>query len=253
MISIVQINTLKNGLPCLVIADAQDEQFVTHAKGLRDACKGTVDNIFHTWIDEISISTDGAVDRTLSKLEPIPHIKVELFLTHLDHQQDGSPTGLEGTIKLTLALSPGVAVPPATKVRWTCYISDNPKSVLAPEMQYQLLETQKGELLDSGSPVDKTLGLGFDDSIAGEPSASGPSGSNLFDRSSVLTGSALESASEGPESAIEHGFTTDHAATEDDHAAMEDTGSTGGSSHWASLLAKIVPRKGMGEGKARRP
>jgi hypothetical protein len=249
MISIVQINTLKNGLPCLVIADAQDEGFVTHTKGLRDACKDIVDDIFQTWIGEISISTDGAVDRTLSKLEPIPHIKVELFLTHLDNQQDGSNTGLKGTIKLTLALSPGIAVPPPTMVQWTCYISDNPKSVLAPELQYQLLKAQRSELLDSGTPVDKTLGLGFDDSIAGEPSSSGPSGSNLLnghDRSSVLTRSASQSALEGPESATEHSAEVGPAGT-------GDTGSTGGSSRWPSLLAKIVPRKGMGKGKARRP
>lgn len=241
MISISKIITLENGLPCLVIADAQDEQFVTHAKVLRDACKGTVDNIFHTWIDEISMSTDGAVDRTLTKLDPIPHIKAQLFLTHLDDQQDGSNTGLKGTIGLTLVLSPGVADPPPTRIRWTCYISDNPKSVLAPETQCQLLEAQERELLASGTPVHETLGLAIDDSIAGKSSASGPSRSNLSDvhgRSSVLTRSAFQSAPEGPQSATEH-------SAEIGPAGTGNTGSKGDSSRWPSLLSKL--RKGKGK------
>jgi hypothetical protein len=107
-----------------------------------------VDLIFQTWNDEISSSKDQAVQKTLSRIGPNPHITEKLDSTYLETQQDSSSTGLVNTIQLKMALSPQRLTGSYPSTEWTCFISKNPKDALGPATQLHFLEALKTSRID---------------------------------------------------------------------------------------------------------
>lgn len=245
MLALPEIITLKSGLACLVIAYAADDQFLRMAEVLGKASMDRVDLIFQTWIDEISSSKDQAVQKTLSRIGPNPHITEKLDSTYLETQQNASSTGLVNTIQLKMALSPQGLTGSYPSTEWTCFISKNPKDALGPATQLHFLEalkTSRIDILESrGLVLRESSRPGREKIVAARPwddQTIGYYDSDSYDGRSIdLTERVLPSISEEPdEGRPEHDPTPASAVTGDiDRTAQ----SSGRSLSLSTLLSKI--------------
>jgi hypothetical protein len=229
--------------PCLVVTSAMTDQVLEMAKSLRDISESRAARIFQQCSEEISQlykmqDLSEAVNKVRESSPEQPNISERLLATGpLDDAKD-TEAGLKGSIKLEwlqdtyIQISHGMQGGPIYK--WTCFIAPPKAAALKVETQIQLLEALwKSEVENHGLIQHRKSETGSDVRPIGESSTSYWSSANVG-----LTRSVLESVPEGPESAAEHDFTTDHAPT-------GDPSCKGDSSRWPSMLSKL--RKGKGK------